>query len=306
MSFKRKGWVLYLLLFTVVLSLYSVSLGHNFLFDEESIILNNPFVKDLSLIPQLLRSSYFYVEGRTEDLWVLRYRPLASLFFAVDYYFWKGNPLGYNLTNTLLQALVCLFFLKLLTRVFANPWTAFAGALLYSVHTLHTEAVTNIASRGDLLAGLGMLLAMHSYWENRIGRSVLFYVLALFSKENAILTPAYLFFLDLAFLRSDKKTLIKRLLPFAGAAILYMVYRKFFCPVPMGPASLDHQQALLRFLSMGPAFLDYLQALVMPEPFKLYLLVGFVKDFSDPKVFVTLVIATALLIGWFFTINHPA
>ena len=182
MTLKRSHWVWYGLIFAVVFSLYSVSIGHNFLFDEESIILDNPTIKDLSLIPQLFQKSYFFVQGRTQDLWVLRYRPAASLSFALDYYFWKGNPFGYNLTNTLLHALVSLLFFKLLLLIFKDRVTAFLCALLYSVHPLHTEAVTNIASRGDLLAGLGALAVLYGYWRGGAGAPLFFFFLSLFFK----------------------------------------------------------------------------------------------------------------------------
>ena len=44
-----------------------------------------------------------------------------------------------------------------LRRAGAFYGTAFLGALLFAVHPLHTEAVANIAGRGELLAAAGVL-----------------------------------------------------------------------------------------------------------------------------------------------------
>src|SRR3989338_3446889 len=101
-KFRHPSLIAGLCLGAVIFILYSVAFGHNFLFDEESIILKNPFIKKITLIPDLLQHGYFY-DGRPVLDWKLYYRPLASLTFLLDYQFWKVNPLGYNLTNTILH-----------------------------------------------------------------------------------------------------------------------------------------------------------------------------------------------------------
>ena len=267
-------------------------------------LLHNSTIKDLSLIPQLFQKSYFYVQGRTQDLWVLRYRPVASISFALDYYFWKGDPFGYNLTNTLLHVLVSLLFFKMLLLIFKDRVTAFLCALLYSVHPIHTEAVTTIASRGDLLAGLGALAVMVGYWRGWTLMALFFYIAALFSKENALLIPLYLIFLDVAFIKSGVRKLLLRLAPFMAGMFLYVVYRKYFCPIPLGPSSLDAREAFLRFLSMGPGFLDYLYALILPEKFTLYRLIDFATNFSAPQVKVTIFIIFLLIVGWVLALKY--
>ncbi|HTL71459.1 MAG TPA: hypothetical protein VL404_09235, partial [Candidatus Eisenbacteria bacterium] len=143
-----------------VLCLYSVSLGHNFLFDEDDIILLNPMMRDLSRLPQFFLSGFFQQGKGIGVIWEQYYRPLTAITFALDYSVWKVNPLGYNLTNTLLHAAVAVLLFQFLIKVFKDPFIAFVPAFLYAVHTLHTEAVTYIASRGDLLGGLFTLAAL--------------------------------------------------------------------------------------------------------------------------------------------------
>src|SRR3989338_2301293 len=91
--------------------LYSVAFGHNFLFDEDSIILKNPLIRDLSQALEIFKQPYFY-QGLPKISWSQYYRPLTTLTFAIDYHFWGVSPLGYNLVNTLLQCGVCIVLFK--------------------------------------------------------------------------------------------------------------------------------------------------------------------------------------------------
>ena len=303
-QWRRPLWTAFFFIFSSLLILYSVSLGHNFLFDEENIILYNRFIQHGSLLPEIFRDGYFPLEGTSSEIWHIYYRPLTSLTFAVDYFFWKANPFGYNLTNLLLHAWIGMLFFIFLRKMLGHDLAAFLAVLLYSVHTIHTEAVTYIASRGDLLGTIFILLALLAFWNRHWKRALAFYGLGLFCKESVLLTPAYLLILEMSFTKSKSKEILKRLVPFAAAAVLFLVVRKYFSPVPLGPPTNDWHEALLRFLSMGPPFLSYLQALVAPSDFKFCLAVDFAKRFSDPKVFLTLFIIFLLLAAWFLALRR--
>ena len=292
-----------LLICVSIFLLYSAAFGHNFLFDEESIILKNPLIRDLSQVIEIFKQPYFY-EGLPDISWNQYYRPLTTLTFALDYHFWNVNPLGFNLTNTLLHCGVCVLLFKLLSMMFEEPLAAFLPALLYCVHTIHTEAVTYIASRGDVLGTLLVLLALFFYWRSRFGWALLAHAMAFFAKESAILTVAYILLLDIAFVKSDWKGLLKKTSPFILLTLLFILFRKFVCPVPLGPVSLNIKEAALRVLSMGPPFLTYLQTLLIPEVFTFSLTVDFAKSFLEPKIFLSLFIVFLMLVGWYFALRR--
>ncbi len=277
---------------------YSVSLGHNFLFDEENLIINNPTIKDLSLTLDLFKRGFFYFEGRPAALWDEYYRPLTALSFAVDYHFWRGNPLGYNLTNLFLHSAACLLLYRLLLRLFNDKRAAFLSAFLYGIHTIHVEAVTYIASRSDLLAGGFILLILNLFWEGRYRWALFFYGISLFAKESALIIPLYLILLDTAVIKSSWRRVVVRAAPFLILMGIYWAYRKFLCPVPLGPPTLDLKLALLRFLSMGNAFLSYLQALVLPDYFIFGRQVKFAVSMDSPVVYKTVFILLLIFIGW--------
>ncbi|MBI3316185.1 MAG: tetratricopeptide repeat protein [Candidatus Omnitrophica bacterium] len=283
---------------SVVLVLTSVSFGHNFLFDEENIIIRNPLIKDLSRIPDIFRHGFFYYEGAEKMAWNQYFRPLTTLSFALDFQLWRGNPLGYNLTNAALHLAVCLLLFGLLRKILSSRPAAFLAALFFSVHPLHTEAVTYIASRGDLWGALGVLLSLFFYRRGVLPAALVFYALAMLAKESTLLIPFYILAFDLAFMKSARGSLVRKMLCFAGVGAGFLIYRKFFSPVPLGPPVFDAGAALLRFLSMGPAILDYFQAILMPESFKFCLTVDFAKSFQDPRVWVTLYVLAVLGAGF--------
>ena len=60
---------------------------------------------------------------------------------------------------------VLVFFLgRLLFRTKPwGEWAAFAGALLFAVHPIHTESVCWMAGRSDVLASVGLVPALILY-----------------------------------------------------------------------------------------------------------------------------------------------
>src|SRR6185503_20425583 len=82
-----------------------------------------------------------------------------------------------------------------LRRAGAHYGTALLGGLVFAVHPIHVEAVANVAGRAELLAAG---FALGAWLAHRRGQRVLaplLYLLAVLSKEGAVLAPA-LFLLD--------------------------------------------------------------------------------------------------------------
>ena len=287
-----------LLIFSAVLILYSASFGHNFFFDEENIIVRNPWIRSLALIPELFRHGYFYFEGKVVSDWSEYYRPLTSLTFALDYQFWKLDPFGYNLTNALLHAAVCILLFWLLDVLLKNRTAAFFSSFLFSVHALHTEAVTYIASRGDLLGALLILACLLSYAARRLAAAVGFYALALFAKESTILLPIFVALMDFCFVRSSRRLLLKRMALFVLTAVSFIVFRKIFSPIPLGPPEGSWAGAPQRLLSMGAGFLNYLQAIIYPDNFKFCQKISFVSSLRDPQALKTAFVFSLAAAFW--------
>jgi Tfp pilus assembly protein PilF len=93
-----------------------------------------------------------------------------------------------------------LAILKLFQSLFSKK-TALTFALLFAIHPLQSEAVAYLSGRGDLMAIFFMVCGLLLFSKN-IFAAVLFQILALLSKENAVVFPVFLFLYEK--MRGDK------------------------------------------------------------------------------------------------------
>jgi hypothetical protein len=125
----------------------------------------------------------------------------------MDYAVWELRPTGYHFTNMLMHIGVAMLVFAVMKAVFQKVSVALASALLFVVHPIHTQAVTYVSGRGDMLTSLFLLLSFLLYWlvsagaDDKVSRerrtrdvaciigSILCYVAALLSKETAIILP---------------------------------------------------------------------------------------------------------------------
>ena len=168
------------------------SWGHQFVMDDTDLISHNPIIQAPSHILQIFTSPFTSISSRAGGL----YRPLTGLTLAMNYWVSGPNPDSFHLINRLLHVLICLGIFWAIRLLIPRPAHAglFAG-LLFAVHPIQTEAVTYISGRSDELAMLFFVFALLWFIRLRLSESqharayvlsLLFYFLALISKENAV------------------------------------------------------------------------------------------------------------------------
>lgn len=186
---KRIFWVLCAIAFI----LFSNTLTHGFVLDDQAVIEQNKFVQEgFSGIPKIMTT--FYWEGYWESNGGL-YRPLSLVLFAIEWGISPNNPFLHHFINVLLYAISIGALYKLLRLVFKNYtlWIPCCIALLFAVHPIHTEVVANIKSRDEILCFLFFVLTFRvvitselKLWKHRLIAAGLF-LLCLLSKEAGIL-----------------------------------------------------------------------------------------------------------------------
>ncbi len=144
--------VLILLIVGVV---YSNALFNGFVYDDWDLVVRNPWVREGSLI-EAFRIGY-WESSRGGSFY---YRPVVSASYWVDYALWGEKPFGYHLRNVALHALSSILVLFLAARWMGSRPAAAAAAAIFAVHPIHTQSVTWIAGRTDLLATLFCLAAL--------------------------------------------------------------------------------------------------------------------------------------------------
>jgi hypothetical protein len=182
------------------------------------------------------------------------FRPLFILSYIVDARLWRENPLGYHLTNTLLHAVNSLLVYHTARKLLeaqeppakrAQAVSLVAG-LLFLLHPSHTENVSWISGRADLLATtlcLAAVLSFISYLEARrllaFILSLVAFALALLAKESAASLPLVLLalWLYLAPGRKQKAELwgaAKTSAPFFIVLFLFIIARRAALGVWLG------------------------------------------------------------------------
>ena len=179
----------------VACAVFAGTLGYDFVYDDLSQILNNPWIWHPRFLPDIV----------TRGVWSFRdsgpanyYRPVQILLYFLDAQIFGRHPFGFHLTNVLAHALASATAFLLLRRVTGETRAAFAAGL-FALHPAHVESVAWISGSTDvdcaLLAFLCLLTWSHARETSGRHRtslaacSSLLYLLALLAKETAAVTP---------------------------------------------------------------------------------------------------------------------
>lgn len=213
--FLKFGAVFFLAM--LIVSVFHPLLRYDFVcYDDETHVLENPFIRSLSVssVARMFTSTY-----------VRSYYPVRNLSLAVDYSLWGLNPGGYHLTNVILHFLNALLVGLIAYRAMpgsgAMPGSSsvrsllsgLVAATLFAVHPLAVEPVAWISGREEVLTVFFVLLSLHSYIgvprrKDRLGRSLmtwLFCLLACLSNVAGAVMPALLLAYDGCFHRQGER-----------------------------------------------------------------------------------------------------
>lgn len=164
------------------------------------------------------------------------YRPILVTSFSIDALLSGMNPLGWRLTNLILNLLASLLVLGLARKLLGSWIGALATGLVFAVHPVHTEAVaTLLGGRADILA---TIFVVSSWWlflsagdpgershSLKISGSVFLFLLGLLSKENAAVLPGVLFLGDWILRRKPIGKILVRIVPHLAVLGAYVIVR---------------------------------------------------------------------------------
>ena len=121
--------------------LYTNTLDCDLCFDDETAIIKNADLRSTSPWGNLLWNDFWGVPMGSNDSHK-SYRPLCVATFRLNYLLHELQPMGYHLVNILLHGAVCYLYVQLCGLVFSQVWPALIAGLLFAVHPIHTEAVS--------------------------------------------------------------------------------------------------------------------------------------------------------------------
>ncbi len=149
------------------LAVYANSFSGPFVFDDIPSIVENPILRHLWPIQDILVTPHGIGQTVTG-------RPVLTLSLALNYALGGESVGGYHTVNLAIHILAGLLLLGLVRRTLLQPlWQgrfdrmalplALTVALLWTVHPLQTESVTYMVQRAESLMGLWYLLTLYAF-----------------------------------------------------------------------------------------------------------------------------------------------
>lgn len=124
------------------------------------------------------------------------YIPLTTLSFSIEYHLFGFNPVISHAINLLLHGLVCLFIFYLLLKWPLSLPIAFFSSLLFAWHPMHTESVSWVTERKDVLYALFFIIGLHHYHDylhasqkKSLVYTLIFATLSILAKPMAVSFP---------------------------------------------------------------------------------------------------------------------
>jgi len=301
---KTTRSILFSLITALPVLIYLNSLGNTFVYDDYLTVTNNHFIREWRYLSAFFNQKYFVISNE------LTYRPVVTFSYFVDYALWQLKPWGYHLTNIIIHTINAYLVYFAAYCLFRNRTTAFISCLLFSLHPIFSEAVNAISYREDLLSATFLLAAFIlfvTYHQNPTKRSfviryplsLLAYLLAMVSKETAIVLP--LLILSYEFILKkipipNRRHLIRRLITnYAGYLVVggfYLFLRFYLIHNPGEWIAYPGDSVFVNFIMMTKVVGYYLKLLFIPAPLN--------ADYVTPLTFspadVAFIISAILLI----------
>jgi hypothetical protein len=280
---------------------FANTLSNDFTWDDRYVLLENPYVRELSHVP-----SYFTSSKPQASYDMKVYRPLRQTMFALEYQLWGVDPVGYHATNVLFHGLVCIALLWLLRVLGIRLAYALPAALIFSVHPVHTDVVAGVTGRVDILMCLFYLIGAglfirYRQTDHKVRYFLLIataYAMALLSKEMAVSFPLVVVLLDLA-LGGWRMPHAKRTVPLHASlfalTLLYLVVRTWAIGDLGSRASYYGDSFLVTMYSESKVIITYLRKFFLPWPLSARYDNELISSPLNPYVMAMTVIGGAVL-----------
>ena len=248
------------IIIAIISIVYWTSLSNGFVWLDQAEILNGKLIiTDFSAFIQMLIFD--------DNNYAGYHRPMYNLMHSLDHLLWDKNAMGYHLSSLVLHIAIALLLFRILANITGNRYFAFTAALVFGLLPCHTATVSLIHSKADLLATFFILLTISliSKIDSKNNQHVsgiriflfsLFFLLAILSKEVAIILPFYM--LVIAFLFYVNKIEIPKPAFLYPIFILVVLYLGFRMSSTHGLSNPDALGFVDRILSFIPVYVDYI------------------------------------------------
>ena len=324
LSPSRRNLFAFISLLIIILSIYSNTFDASWHFDDLSNIQNREAIQLSHFSWPEIKKTLFRQNGPSQGKF---YRPVVNFTFALNYYFGGLNVFGYHLANISVHIIASIFLFLFIYHTLNLPllkprygpssyFIALFATVFWAINPVQTQAITYIVQRMASMAAMFYIVSMYFYLKGRISQNKsrkYFYfsmcflagILAVGSKENAVMLPVSIFIYDLFLVQGITKTSLKKnvsvLLILISVCLLFTLMLK-------GPSFFDLNKILdpyaktrpfslvERLLTEPRIILFYLSLLFYPMPHRLSIShdIAISHNIIDPP---TTVLAIGIILG---------
>ncbi|HEX4055681.1 MAG TPA: hypothetical protein VHX86_15560 [Tepidisphaeraceae bacterium] len=232
-SRRRAVWIRLVLLAAILLAFGRILTNDFVNWDDRGLIFANPNIADPTLWglmhqwnPKNPNNAEMYDPLVYTLWWSLAH---VAQLETPDFQQSKLNPYVFHAASLLVHWLSACVVLEILRRLKIGDWPAAAGAVIFAIHPIQTEAVAWATSMKDLLSGFLGLLAIWRYLvalQTRGGRRKRNYLLAticfaaaLLSKPSTVVVPIIAAVIDRIMYRRSWREIGKWIWPWLAMAL---------------------------------------------------------------------------------------
>lgn len=258
---EKNKWMLPAIL-VVTFIVFANSLKNEFItnWDDNTYIINNPGIKDLSLKGLTTIFTSYHIGN---------YHPFTILSFALEFKLFGLNPRAFHFSNLLFHLVNVWLVFRLIILLGRRFEMAAVVSALFAIHPMHVESVSWISERKDVLYSMFFLSSLIAYikytntqQKKYFAWSIILFLFSLLSKSMAVTLPVVLILLDYYLDRKfDRGTIIEKVPLFALSVIFGIVaLQSQTQAISLAPAySLSD-----RMFIAGHALLTYCIKLIVP------------------------------------------
>ncbi|OGW75078.1 MAG: hypothetical protein A2Z72_03545 [Omnitrophica bacterium RBG_13_46_9] len=278
MDYKTANIAVIVCLIVAGFVIYGNSVGNSFVYDDNPLIADNPFIKTFDNIGKLfLVDLHFF--GSAKNLTKIKYyRPVVALSFVVDYFLWGLEAFGYHLTNISIHICnaVLIFFLACVLS--GDRRIGVIASFLFLVHPINTEAVTYISGRGDPLSlffGLSSFLLFlrhlkeykNTFSTLNLSSAFLFMIALLTRESNALfflVFPSYVYIYSKERITKEGFKVFYALLPHITVLAIFILFRYAVLGVLISEG-LAPDPLAVRLMTLPRVIVLYMGMLLFPH-----------------------------------------
>jgi len=188
MTSRQKAGLPYIVLAAAIFAAYTNVYQNAFVWDDLNLIVNNDSLHHWSGLANLL----------TKTTNACFYRPIQVLLYFFIYQIFGLSQAAFHGANVLLHAANACLMYWLGCRLGFYKRASFVAALLWGVHPLWSSGVAYASGTSDLLVVFFCMMGLHAllpdFAPRKFWLALLFFILALGSKESAVVFPALVTF----------------------------------------------------------------------------------------------------------------